>query len=201
MARAKPANESEILSRRVMVLISRDQTTKTPRVVWAHELPVLEAVFGEGAAVELDPATLDEGYTDKVAPAMLIYNKVQDPQRKPSEAAGIGHVFIGSPRAEYDRMVACYGPNEKGEPWAEAIYGRFASGTFARVVGSPTLADLPDDQLRQVIRANGYSLPMVTFESNDIERAAAKKAHAAFEAMKSAELVKLAEEIGVEIGR
>ena len=43
--------------------------------MWAHELPILEAMFGEGAAVEIDPATMDEGYTDKVAPAMLIYNK------------------------------------------------------------------------------------------------------------------------------
>lgn len=201
MARPKSANESEILSRRVLVLVSRDQTTKTPRVVWAHELPILEAMFGEGAAVEIDPTTMDDGYTDKVAPSTLIYNKQQDPQRKPSEAAGIGYVFIGSQRAEYDRMVACYSTNEKGVPWVESIYGRFAAGRFAQLVGSPTLADLPDQQLRQVIKAYGYSLPVVTFESNDIERAQAKKAYAEFEALTGPALVKLAEQIGVEIGR
>lgn len=204
MARQKSANESEDsapLSRRVLVLISRDQTTKTPRVVWAHELPILEAVFGEGAAVEIDAATMDEGYTDKVAPETLIYNKQQDPQRRPSEAAGLGFVFISSPRAEYDRMAACYGLNEKGDPWVEAIYGRFSTGAFTRMVGSPKLADMPDQQLRQVIKAYGYSLPVVTYESSDAERAAAKKAHADFEALQGAALVKLAEDIGVQIGR
>ena len=97
--------------------------------------------------------------------------------------------------------MSCYGANEKGEPWVEAIYGRYASGAFSRLVGSPRLSDLPDQQLRQVIKAYGYSLPIVTYESSDAERAAAKKAHAEFEALSGAALVKLAEDIGVEIGR
>lgn len=202
MARPKAANEHDpILSRRVLVLISRDQTTKTPRVVWAHEIPVLEAVFGEGSIVEVDPSSLDEGFTDKLTPEMMIYSKQQDKPKRPSEASGIGFVFIGSPRAEYERMVGCYGMTEKGAPWVEEIYGRFASGTFSRVIGSPQLSDLPEDQLRSVIKSYGYSLPVVTYESSDAERAAAKKAFAEFEAMPLPALVKLAEEVGVQIGR
>lgn len=201
MARPKAATESESpLSRRVLVLISRDQTTKTPRVVWAHEKPVLEAVFGEGTIDDVDPATLDEGFSAKVSADLMPYNKQQDPPRRPSESAGLGFVFIGDKRAEYERMVRCYGSDEKGSPWVEAIYGRFSSNVFSNLLGRPSLDDLPAAQLRQVIRAHGYSLPIVTYESTDAERAAAVKDRAAFDALDVPALVKLAEEIGVEIG-
>ena len=79
----------KVLSRRVLVNIRRDQTTATPRVVWQHELPILEAIYGEGNVPIIEPDTLDEGYTDKPARELLIYNKEQDKIPRPSEASGI----------------------------------------------------------------------------------------------------------------
>lgn len=141
------------LSRRVLVLIKRDQTTATPRPVWQHELPLLEAIYGEGNAVIIDPDVLDEGYSAKPAQELLIYNKTQDRVPPPSEAAGLDFVFIGSPAIEYERLAAAYGRHpEVNQPWVENVYGRFQEGKFSAVIGSPSLEDLPKVQLRGLVR-------------------------------------------------
>lgn len=189
------------VSRRVLVLVKREQTTATPRIVWRHEVPILEAIHGEGNVTDVDRATLDEGFSTRVQPDMLPYNKRQDGHAKPSETAGLDFAFIGNPEAEYERLQAVYGKHpEVNQTWVENIFGRFKSGLFARTLGTPKLTDLPPAQLRQLALAWGYSLPIATKDSTPAEREEAAKAHAAFFAMDHGALVKLAEDLGVEIG-
>lgn len=203
MARTpKPAHEAAaILSRRVLVNIQRDQTAVTPRVVWQHEIPILEGIFGEGSVKELPPETLDEGYSGKPSADMLAHNKTQDMVRRPSESLGLGFAFIGDARGEYDRLVAAFGAHpEVKMSWCEHIYGRFQSGTFSKVLGKPEPEDLPAEQLRQLVLAYGYDLPTVTYESSEADRKAAAAAAAEFWKMPREKLVAIAEEVGVELG-
>ena len=200
MART-PKSATGALSRRVLVNIKRDQTTATPRVVWAHEVPILEAIWGEGNVVNIEPSVLDEGFSPKAAASMLVHNRVQDAFRRPSESLSLGWVFCGDARAEYDRLAACYGMHpEVKQPWVENVFDRFQKGTFSAMVSRPELEDLPEDQLRTMLLQSGYQLPVVTYESSEAERAAASKARKEFEAADKAALVKLADEIGVELG-
>ncbi len=146
----KPS-EDKMLSRRVLVNIKRDQTAAIPRVIWQHEKPILEELFGEGNVVEVDVSTLDEGYSAKPAPELLIHNKKQDAILPPSETAGIGYVFIGSPQVEFQRLISAYGMHPTIQSsTAEHVYGRFQEGRFAGVIGFPSVADLPDAQLRSL---------------------------------------------------
>lgn len=204
MAR-QPAKETAVsdkpLSRRVLVNIKRDQTATTPRVVWMHEIPILEQIFGDGTVVEVDPATLDEGYSTKQTPDMLVHNKKQDPIKRPSESLCLGWVFVGSPQAEYERLCNAYGRHtELPVPNCEHVYGRFQAGNFARLVGTPELADLPDDQLRDLIKSWGFEIPQTDTKSTPEQVEKAAEARAKFNAMTTDELVALAESIGVEIG-
>jgi hypothetical protein len=197
----KSAEPSQsILSRRVLVSIRRDQTTDTPRVVWAHEVPLLQLIHGEDEVKEVESKTLDEGYKAKASADVMPYNKRQDHIRPPSENMRLGWVFIGDAQSEYQRLCEAYGRHvEVNQPNCEHIYGRFGKGDFRRVLGQPTLGDLPEDQLRDLILSYGYALPLVTHESSDGERVAAEKAWAEFRGLKHEALVKLAEEVGVEI--
>lgn len=196
----KPAQDAAPVSRRVLVNIKRDQTTSTPRVVWQHEVPILEGIFGEGNVAIVPPETLDEGYTTKAAPDLLVHNKKQDTIRKPSQSLGIGFAFVGDPSVEYERLGACYGMHpEVKQSWVENVFGRFQSGTFSKMFARPDLEDLPEDQLRALLLDWGYSLPIVGFDSSPAEREAHQKAVAAFNALPKAELVKAAEELGVEV--
>lgn len=204
MAR-QPAKETaehdKPLSRRVLVNIRRDQTATTPRVVWQHEIPILEQIFGDGNVQEVAPATLDEGYSTKQTPDMLVHNKKQDPIKRPSESLSLGWVFVGNPQTEYERLCSAYGRHtEMPVPNCEHVYGRFQAGNFARLVGTPELADLPDDQLRDLIKAWGFEIPQTDTKSTPEQIEKAAEARAKFNTMTSAELVALAESIGVEIG-
>jgi len=202
MAREKSAQSP--LSKRMLVNIQRDQTTATPRVIWAHEMPILEAIHGEGNVKEVNPEDLDEGYKPKFPASFSIHNRVEGIPPKPSESLGIGYVFIGDPGNEYDRMRACYGlrlldSGQLGEPWVEYIYGRFLSGQFRTIVGAPTLEDVPPAQLRQLLKEYGYSVPVAGFDSTDAERKNAAQAERTFNALDKPSLVKLAQEYGVEL--
>lgn len=188
------------VSRRIIVTIKRDQTTATPRVIWQHEMPILEAVFGEGNVVETDRAAMDEGYSPRTPAAMLVHNKKQDAPTRPSEAAGLDYVFIGNAQSEFDRLGFVYGRHpEVNQSFVENVYGRMSVGAFKRALGKPTLATMPAEQLRALVLAYGYSLPMTTWDSTDAEKAKAADAHATFYALPREALVKLAEECGVEI--
>lgn len=197
---ARTANTSEKqLSRRVLVNIKRDMTEITPRVIWQHEKPILEELFGEGNITEVDPSTLDEGYNPKASPAMLIYNKTQDVVQKPSETQGIGFVFIGDPAVEYQRLAEVYGKHkDENVLLVEKIYGREQSGQFRRLMGSPSLNDLPEAQIRSLILGYGYA-PDTHKDATQEEKQATLAARRALAEMKHDGLVKLAEEVGVEI--
>lgn len=197
----KSAEASQsVFSRRVLVSIRRDQTTDTTRVVWAHEVPILQLIHGDDEVRELEPESLNDGYKAKASADMMPFNKKQDQIRPPSENLRIGWVFVGDAQSEYQRLCDAYGRHvEVNQPNCEHVYGRFGKGDFRRVLGQPTLADLPDDQLRDLILSYGYSLPLVTHESSDGERVAAEQAWGTFRSLKHDALVKLAEEVGVEI--
>ena len=207
MAR-KPAptdTDSEVmekpLSRRVLVTIRRDQTTVTPRVVWLHEIPILQVIFGEDEVREADASAMDEGYRAKASADMLPHNKRQDPILPPSQTNGLGYVFIGNAEAEYQRLVAAYGKHiEKPEPNVETVYGRLSSGRFRSIIGRPALDDLPDAQLRDLILSHGHPMPIATKESTAAEQAEYAKAWADFRKLSHDALVTLAEQTGVEIG-
>lgn len=177
---AADTDTPKILSRRTLVLINRDQTASTPRVVWAHEMPILEAVFGEGNVRVQEPEQLDDGFSSKLSPELLIFNKKQDPVLPPSLTQGLGFVFIGDPRVEFDRLCNLYGRHpEVNEAMAENVFGRFQTGQFTKLVGAPTLDDLPDDQLHGLCVSYGASAEQLKEAGGD--------------------LVKLACELGVEI--
>lgn len=193
MATRKPSDKP--VSRRILVVVKRDMTAHTPRVIWQHEKPILEAIFGEGQIVDTDPKTMDEGYTAKVSPEMLVHNKRQDTIKRPSEVAGIGYAFSGDPRAEYERLAMAYGKHEeKDMAVVEYVYGRFQDGKFAAMVGAAEHEDMPEGQLREVVVANGY-LPMISKESTDADKREATEARQRLAVMPHAELVKLADEL------
>jgi len=193
-----PAPDS-LLSRRVLVNIVRDQTTSTPRVVWAHEVPILEAIFTTVRQVDAD--TLDEGYTDRPSAELQPFNKTNEVPRRPSDSLGLGFVFLGEPEAEYERLASAYGREpDSGRPWVEHIYGRFSAGTFERVLGRPAVEDLPEAQLREQIMLHGFSIPQPSYEANEAERKAAQAAWQKWLTMTRAELLSLSKEYGVEVG-
>ena len=169
----------KLLSRRVLVLINRDQTAKSPRVVWHHEVPVLEAIHGEGNLTIQESDVLDEGYSNRPNPELMPFNKQQDTIQPPSATMGLGWVFIGDPRTEFTRMCDVYGKHpEVNEAMAENVYGRFQDGRFSRLLGRPELADLPEDQLRSLCQSYGASAEQIAKASN---------------------LIALAEELGVRL--
>lgn len=198
---APQATSDRVLSRRILVNIRRDMTAAISKVVWQHELPILEAIFGE--VEQLPPETLDDGYSPTPRPDMLAYNKTMDKIPRPSEALGVGFVFIGDPEAEYERLATAYGRPSKEEdgklPWVEKIYGRFQGGTFANVLGRPALADLPEMQLRGLVVDYGYA-PEPHKDASEAEKKEAWQKRKALMAADHAQLVKIAEERGVELG-
>lgn len=198
MARSKTADSSKQLSRRALMLITREVTTKTPRIVWQHEIPILESIFGEGNVTPLDPETMDEGYSAKPSPDLLPFNKVQDQVQKPSQSVGIGFVFVGDARGEYERLRAAYGTDEKGVPHVEAVYGRFQDGKFAAMVGRADVEDLPEAQLRELAKSYGY-IPTTHKDSTEAEKAEEKAKRLALAALDHDGLVKLAEELSISL--
>lgn len=197
--KTKRASNNALLSRRMLVQIKRDMTDVAPRVIWAHELPILEAIFGEGSVESIDPSKLDDGYVSKIPASQLIYNKQQDPVRKPSEVAKLGYVFTGDPRAEFERLASAYGRHpEVNESFAEHVFGRYQTGNFAKLIGKPEMDDLPDGQIRELIEAFGF-VPVITEKPTDSERAEYEKARKRLYGANRAQLLKLAEEIGVEL--
>lgn len=205
MARIRSADDAtEVterpLSRRVAVTVRRDAMTDSARVVWAHEVPILELIFGEGNVREVPSEKLDEGYARKATADMMPFNKTQDQIMPPSETLRVGWVFTGDPEAEYERLKGAYGRHiDVPQPNVEFLYGRYQTGRFRDLLGRPRLEDLPAAQLRDLVLAHGYSLPVATYESDDAERKQAAEAWARFRTADHATLVKLAREVGAEI--
>lgn len=197
MARTAP---EKVLSRRVLVNVRRDVYTSTPQIVWQHEIPILEEIHGEGNVTDVDPDTMDEGYQSKVTPDLLPFNKAQDQIARPSTTQGIGFVFFGSAQVEYNRLIGAYGRHmEKPIPNVEAVYGRYQDGNFAKVTGQAELSDLPEAQLRELIKSYGY-LPEVSFDATPEEKSQASKARKALMETDKPGLLKIAEDLGVTVG-
>lgn len=174
MPRAKSA-DSKNYSKRIMVLVKRDMTAATPKIIYSHEKPLLELVHGEGNVEEVDPGVLDEGYSANPTRDMLVHNKKQDPIPRPSTTHGIGHLFIGDRRMEYERLSEVYGRmKDENIPIVEKAYGRFNDGRFEDLLPPADLDDLPKDQLRGLLLELGV------------------------EPSQDSDYVKLAEEAGIE---
>lgn len=193
-------NQGKQLSRRILVTVKRDMTEVTPRAIWEHEKPILEAMFEEGNIVVVPSETLDEGYTPRPRPDLLIHNKVQDMIMRPSECLGLGFVFIGNPDVEYQRLGAVYGrlPDEN-RLFVEHIYGRAQEKRFASLLGAPDLDDLPESQLRQIVLDYGYA-PIPHKDASADEKNEVFKMRKELADMKTADLVALAQSLGVQIG-
>lgn len=196
----KPASDKP-LSRRVLVEVTRDLTAKTSKVVFQHEIPLLELIHGEGNVKTLDPSTLDDGYNPKPSPAILPFNKTQDVVPRPSDSVGIGFVFAGSAEAEYQRLQDVYGKmHEENISCVEKIYGRFQDGRFERVVGGAQLADLPDQQLRALLESWGLAPIPPRADMTDAQKTEASAERRKFMLAGQAELVKMAEAGDVSLG-
>ena len=178
MATRSPRSTAE-LSRRVAVLVKHasDINTAIPKVVWQHEVPILEAIHGEGKIEEIPNAKLNEHFRAKASADLLVHNKAQDGFIPPSDALGVGFVFVGDIEGEYNRLAAVYGKHKDIDiPLVEHIYGRFQSGKFAELVRSGDTEDMPPAQLRQLIRGHGY-VPYVDKDATPEQRAEAQAKH------------------------
>lgn len=195
---APNSTSSKVLSRRILVNIKRDVMEVTPRVIWQHELPILQELFDD--VKEVEPSTMDEGYEAKPRPDMLPYNKTMETVQRPSQSIGIGFVFIGSPEAEFQRLEAVYGKHPtENILLVEKIYGRFQEGRFAKLMGEPELSDLPEQQLRSLALDYGYA-PDPHKDAPAEEKQALWDKRKALATMDHDALVKIAEEVGVQIG-
>lgn len=155
------------VSRRVAVLVTHrlDNNTKTTRTAWTHELPLLEAVHGEGNITEIPDDKLNEHFHPKPSSDMVPWNRKQDALVPPAESLGVGFVFTGDVESEYDRLCNVYGKHpDVNMSYCEHVYGRFQSGKFSELVIPGSLEDMPAAQLRQLVRAYGY-VPVVEKDS------------------------------------
>lgn len=196
----KTATEDKVLSRRILVVIAhgKDAMSKISKVIWHHEFPILEEVHGKNNIKIVDGTTMDEGYSARISPNLLPYNKTQDRIKPPSEVAGLGNVFYGSAEAEYERLAAAYGMHpEVKTSVVEYVYSRFSEGRFERALGLSGYEDMPDAQLRGIVVDYGY-LPQINRDSTPEERRAAGDAYAKLNTMPREELLKLVEELAGE---
>lgn len=60
------------MSKRVVAIVNRGMTDKTPVVIWTHEIPILEAIHGEDMVSIVDPDEL----TDR-AEALVVRGSTQ----------------------------------------------------------------------------------------------------------------------------
>ena len=197
---AEPADtKKQRLSRRVLVTIQRDPMTVTPRVVWQHELPILDHVFGEGMVKPVDTGTLDEGFSPRAAADLKPFNKTQEDFLPPSQMLNLGFVFLGDANTEFHRMISVYGRDrEENISNAEKVFGRFSTGGFQSLLGTPTLDDLPAEQLRAMLREYGY-MQQASYDADEDEKKAASAKSVALMKMPKDQLKKLAIEHGVNV--
>lgn len=108
------------MSKRVLVIVDRSMTDKTPKLVWEHEKRLLEEVHG-CSVIDVDPSTLD---------AM------------PMDHYGIGEDFkCSSIEDEYFRLGNVYGMHPQVQvSIVEHVYGRLEEGRFEKVLGKDPIA-------------------------------------------------------------
>lgn len=131
-------------SKRVIVVIDRGMTDKTPKVVWSHEIPLLKAIHGNAEVVAPEDLC-DVGMT---AAEKAAY--VRDQKR----ALCLGYVFDADIAEEYARLTDHYGMHpDVPVPVVQHVYGLLDEGRFAKAVANGSLEDMPIDQLRQLCGA------------------------------------------------
>ncbi len=108
------------MSKRVLVIVDRTMTDKTSKLIWEHEIPILEEIHN-CSVIKVDPNTLD---------------------KMPMDHYGIGEEFrCTSVEDEFFRLANVYGQHEKIEmPVVEKVYGRVEEGRFERVLGKDCIA-------------------------------------------------------------
>lgn len=196
MATRAPRNTAS-LSTRIAVLVKHgnDINTAIPKVVWAHEMPLLEAIHGEGRIEEIPTSKLNEHFRQKATADLLIHNKSQDGFIPPSDALGVGFVFTGDLESEYHRLVGVYGKHKDIDiSLVEHIYGRFQSGQFEGMFRPGQIEDMTEPQLRQLIRGHGY-VPGVDKDSTQEQRAESVAKHREVNESSRDRLVALAQEL------
>lgn len=109
------------MSKRVLVRVDRSMTDKTPKLVWEHEIPVLEEIHGKDTVIVEDPSKLD---------------------KMPMDHYGIGEEFkCVSVGDEFGRLEAVYGMHDKVElSVVEKVYGSLAEGRFEEALGKNCIA-------------------------------------------------------------
>jgi hypothetical protein len=136
------------MSKRVLVSVDRGMTDKTSKVVWDHEVPILQAVHGA------DIKLLDLSEVEDLKGSALVLQgttQVVDPKDprfrdQPKERVplveilkrnlSIGEQFSGNIDEEYDRLIACYGTHpDYNMPFVEYVYGRPDRGDFKKAIG------------------------------------------------------------------
>lgn len=185
------------LSRRIAVLIKHgtDINTAIPKVVWMHEVALLEAIHGEGRVEEIPNAKLNEHFRAKATADLLVHNKAQDAFTPPSDALGVGFVFTGDLESEYHRLAAVYGKHKDIDiSLVEHIYGRFQTGRFEELIRPGEISDMSDAQLRQLIRGHGY-VPGIDKDSTPEQRAESQQKHREVNESPRERLIDLAEEL------
>lgn len=137
------------MSKRVLVTIDRGMTDKTGKVVWDHEIPILNAVHGADVT-EVDLSAVE----DLRGTALVLAGTTQivdpkDPRFKDQAKEkvslvevlkrnlSLGKPFSGSVDDEYERLVAMYGTHpDYGLPFVEYVYGRPEQGRFHEAVAA-----------------------------------------------------------------
>lgn len=135
------------MSKRVLVLVQRSGngthvTDRTPTVVYEHEIPLLEVLHGEGSCevVEIEDLLdkdVKENRDEQIAHIV--------------KTAGIGVVFNGDPRDEYNRLSVKYGMHpDVRQPVVENVYGPLREGRFMSIVGNGGYDNYTTGQLREL---------------------------------------------------
>jgi hypothetical protein len=162
------------MSKRVLVVVSRGVTDATPVRVWEHEVPILDAVHGEGAVRRLQVKDLVEKKNQKttVLPGttqtVIQRDLAADHPLKKVELESIathellarhlklGEEFDGDPRQEYQRLVDVYGMHKEYKmPNVEYVYGRESEGRFLKSLGVKPPEEMNIAELRAALEKNG----------------------------------------------
>lgn len=132
------------MSKRVLVVVDRSMTDKTPKIIWEHEIKLLEEIHG----CEITP--VDVTKLDKM----------------PMDHFGIGETFkCASIQQEYDRLAVVYGMHEKVEmSVVEKVYGTPDEGRFARAVGGDACIAIDEWDLKDTAAMLVESVEMTLWE-------------------------------------
>lgn len=125
---------------RVIVNVKRGPTDTIGKVVFRHEIPLLEEIHGEGNVAVITDT--DPDGRKLMRSALKGKGPVISVEEFPEDDLGADATVImkhfdpaDDPREEYNRMELVYGRHaEKPMSVVEAVYGRFQEGRFTAAV-------------------------------------------------------------------